>query len=81
MSRLLTLLIALAVLIAAYMMLRNLENRPESDPKTKVTNDPAIESPAMISNQTASNFHDWREFASKSGDFKVLLPSLPQRRR
>lgn len=71
MSRTFTLLAALLVVIAAFLVLRNntLDQKTAS-PVLTVPNAKAIPDNAK--------FIAWREFAFKPGHFKVLLPGLPQ---
>ncbi|MEI8366521.1 MAG: hypothetical protein WCF65_08925 [Parachlamydiaceae bacterium] len=67
MSKTLTLLIGLLIVIAGILMFRNYsQHAPSSEPLPLAT---------MPGNEKNSN---WREFISISGHFKVMLPVMPQ---
>lgn len=75
MSKLLTLLAAMLLLIAILLILRHDTSDKSHDVNLKPT------SPSNSSEQTKTedtNFHQWYEFTNETSNFKVLLPSLPQ---
>lgn len=71
MSRTLTLLAALLVVIAASLIIRHQTSDLHTLPSVKEVNETSID-------QNSFNFHEWREFSFEHGNFKVLLPALPQ---
>ena len=73
MSKTLTLLAALFVVIAVFLMMRNYNN---DSSHSILTSQPMLEADA--GSKDTSNFHEWREYSFKPEHFKVLLPSLPQ---
>lgn len=70
MSRALTFIAALFVVIVAYLLIRNHES--------SILQEPAVMVPKTTENKEVSNFHEWREFSFKPDHFKILLPALPQ---
>lgn len=74
MSRIFTLLAALLVVIAAFLLLRN-NTVNTADQKTA---SPTMATPDAKPSQNNAKFLSWREFVFKPGHFKVLLPALPQ---
>lgn len=74
MSRTISLLILLMVIVAAFLMLRNTKDSYKLLPDL---NDKEAE--VLAGDSTSEKgFENWHEFASPKGDFKVLLPVLPQ---
>lgn len=70
MSRTLTLLAALLIATAGYLLLRQYRSE-------QATNGTVNTSPLSTTDKV-TNLHEWREFSSDTGRFKVLLPTLPQ---
>lgn len=70
MSKTLTLLAALLIVTAGYLLIRQYHSE-----STKV-GEQASNLPASA--EATANLHQWREFSSDTGRFKVLLPTLPQ---
>lgn len=70
MSRTLTLLAALLIATAGFLLLRHYRSDPSQG---SVTGTNAVKAADKI-----TNLHEWREFTSDTGRFKVLLPTLPQ---
>lgn len=68
MTRTLSILLALLVLIGSFLVIRYAKD------SYKIL--PINEKNPLIGGQ--GNFQDWREFSSPSGSFKILLPSIPQ---
>lgn len=68
MTKTLTILIALLVLIGSFLVVRYAKE------SYKIL--PIDEQNPLLAQPT--NFQNWREFSSPYGNFKVLLPSLPQ---
>jgi len=71
MSKMLTILIAILIVFAAFSVLHYAKD------KTSTSNgmeDEAI----MQSNHGTPEFQAWREFSPPSGAFKILFPTLPQ---
>lgn len=80
MSRLLTLFAALLIAVTAYLLLRGQESKPVISSQAPISTIPAKETTATAvpHSPEVPNFQDWREFTSKTGHFKALLPALPQ---
>lgn len=71
MTRILTLLAALLIVIAGFILIRGqLKDSKPAEPVQNVPN--------AVSNKSTSNFHQWNEFSPEEGQFKVLLPAKPQ---
>ena len=71
MSRSITLVAALFVVLVAYLLIRNHENNSNLPEQVNhVAQEQAAQEPPK--------FHEWREFSFKPDHFKVLLPALPQ---
>jgi hypothetical protein len=70
MSRILSIAIAIGLLAFAFLTIRSFKttHQPPQTDSAKL---------ALPANE-ASNFLEWREFAAPTGQFKVLLPALPQ---
>lgn len=68
MTRLLILLASILIVLVGFVMFRDLSKDSQTIPPLVTTN--------PISNEP--NFHEWNEFSSEQGQFKVLLPILPQ---
>lgn len=74
MSRTLSLILALLVIIGALFAIRLFNDK--SPAIAPIKND--IPPSSQVSTSNDVGFHKWREFSSQSGRFKVLLPALPQ---
>ena len=70
MSRTLKLLAALLIATAGFLLLRHYRSDPSKN-GTEVNGQ-------MATTNNVTNLHEWREFSSDTGRFKVLLPTLPQ---
>lgn len=72
MSRSITILIALIVVLFGFLMLRSFysDTTPAIDPKMTPL--------AQVKPAAEGNFQNWREFSSATKRFKVLFPTLPQ---
>lgn len=73
MSRTLTVLICILVVIGAFFLIRNGKFDSSKDNPSVSTN-----GVAPVSINGSPQFHKWREFTSPTGKFKVLFPALPQ---
>lgn len=76
MSRTFTLLAALLVVIAAFLLLRN--NAVDNKTIGNIPASSTTATPDARPIQNNAKFLSWREFVFKPGHFKVLLPALPQ---
>ena len=66
-----TLLLAVLIIAAAgFIILRYNTANPGQEK--------AAQTPPKAATDTVGNLHQWREFSSDTGKFKVLLPTLPQ---
>lgn len=71
MTRILTLLAALLIVIAGFILIRGqLKDSKPTEPVHNVPN--------AGSSKSNLNFHEWNEFSPGEGQFKVLLPAKPQ---
>lgn len=71
MTRIMMILAALLIALAAFLMFRNQANDSKITP-------PAVKTPIEVQASADSDFHTWNEFTSENGLFKVLLPGIPQ---
>lgn len=71
MSKTLSILIGIVVIIVACLLMYNLKNSYKVLP----FNESGPEAPLA---NNAAKIRDWREFYSSTGHFKVLLPTIPQ---
>lgn len=71
MSRMLSLIIIALIVATGYFSIRYFKDSFNTTEGTS----PMVESAAMV---PAPKYHDWHEFKSSIGKFKVLLPVLPQ---
>lgn len=70
MSKLLTLFAALLIVTAGYLLFRQT--------RTDIATDTPVEVSKPKAAEKIPNLHEWREFSSDTGKFKVLLPTVPQ---
>ena len=82
MSRILSLLVALILIIAAFMIYRAATGPYVENPQDTGTPQANVEPTQSVSSTSAApsspQFEKWREFTSGDAQFRVLLPSLPQ---
>ena len=72
MSRIINILIAVIVIVVAYLTVRYAKEFYASSP-------PSVESVKELPHGLpATNFHAWREFTAPNQEFRVLLPIVPQ---
>src|SRR5690348_17259473 len=76
MSRTLSILILVIALLGAFLLFRNVpDSNKEGKSASEFPNLSKDKSRAVLDD---SHYENWKEFTSQTGNFKVLLPILPQ---
>ena len=79
MSRALSILILAIIVLGAYLLVKYVQDLYRVPPVTEVqTQVPTSAATPSAVTEVDPNYESWKEFTSPTGQFKVLLPILPQ---